>query len=59
VRETVHQSGRLEGGCPEALLVGQHSGIETMVLGTKRMVMRADDILGILFPPAQAAREVA
>ena len=55
----MHQSGRLEGGCPEALLVGQHSGIETMVLGTKRMVMRADDILGILFPPAQAAREVA
>jgi chaperonin GroES len=63
----VGKGKRLEDGKLAALdvkvgdrvLFGKYSGTETKVVGTEYIVMREDDVLGILDPAATESRKTA
>jgi chaperonin GroES len=43
----------------DRVLFGKYSGSETKVAGTEYLIMREDDVLGIIEPAAKAAKKVA
>jgi chaperonin GroES len=63
----VGRGKRLENGTLVALdvkvgdrvLFGKYSGTETKLVGTEYIIMREDDVLGVLDAAAQAAKKAA
>ena len=43
----------------DRVLFGKYSGTETKLVGTEYIIMREDDILGILDSPAKASKKAA
>jgi chaperonin GroES len=43
----------------DRVLFGKYSGTEAKVVGTEYIIMREDDVLGVLTPAANAAKKAA
>jgi chaperonin GroES len=43
----------------DRILFGKYSGTETKLVGTEYLIMREDDVLGILTPAAEPSKKVA